>query len=681
MRCSFYLSLVSVLLLLIGSTQQQTSPPEENACLKSLRPAQLDATGQLPSGLLKGNFDLQGDFDECYEADGLYTFALGTFKIVPVLFSPLLQNISGIPFFLRWGICLPESCDLGDFIASGGLQALSLAKSGGAYYFTSIGSVQVTENPDPPLTTAAICFIVFCATLIFFLIVGTGYDYFFAQMNESYFATVPQLNPDENEKERILMRAKSYEELQEIDELSPGQTIPFQDRSGAHLFCHEALLAFSMIRNFNDFAQIKVRDVRTAALDGIRLFAILWVVLGHCYLFLMWTGVTNLFDVRAMKERFLFQFVANGTFSVDVFFVLSGFLMTFLMFKSLTKENGRLKWGLLYFHRYWRLSPLYYFTIFYVVSIFDYMLDGPIAGLIPISNPCRTQSWANIIYLNNFLPEPMNNCVNWTWYLALDMQFFVVAVPIIYILFHKAAFGVAVLSSLCIAGYIATGVLVGVKGYNIGDFLLNMNMNSNDDTGSDGVSDSNYYKDLYISPWARFQVYGIGIALGYFCFNFQREFKLNWISQVLAMLGSFVVLAAPIYATYWGYGENEWSLAGNIFYLTFARTIFALGLSGVIFLCFTGNGGFINWFFSWGIFQVLSKLTYAVYLFHIIVMAIYFVSFRHLPYFDDTSTIMYYFAISVMTFVIAFALHLTFELPFAKLEKAFLTPFSRAPAS
>jgi peptidoglycan/LPS O-acetylase OafA/YrhL len=106
--------------------------------------------------------------------------------------------------------------------------------------------------------------------------------------------------------------------------------------------------------------------------------------------------------------------------------------------------------------------------------------------------------------------------------------------------------------------------------------------------------------------------------------------------------------------------------------------VFGLGVAGEIFLCFIGSGGFVDWFFSWTAFHVLAKLSYGVYLFHLIVIEIYFLSFPHLPYLSDTNSVMFFFSCTVMTFVISFAAHLTVELPFANMEKALLSPFMKS---
>ncbi len=82
-------------------------------------------------------------------------------------------------------------------------------------------------------------------------------------------------------------------------------------------------------------------------------------------------------------------------FSVDSFFWLSGFLVTYLTVNEL-KTKKRVNWVLYYFHRVsyllnkqryviyswleevWRLSPAYYFALFFYRDLSVYMGDGPL---------------------------------------------------------------------------------------------------------------------------------------------------------------------------------------------------------------------------------------------------------------------------------------------------------------
>jgi hypothetical protein len=68
---------------------------------------------------------------------------------------------------------------------------------------------------------------------------------------------------------------------------------------------------------------------RAGALDGLRALAALWIVAVHCIIFQP-VLISNLAQLESYTEVFFnyaTRFVFNGTFGVDIFFVLSGYLI------------------------------------------------------------------------------------------------------------------------------------------------------------------------------------------------------------------------------------------------------------------------------------------------------------------------------------------------------------------
>jgi peptidoglycan/LPS O-acetylase OafA/YrhL len=85
------------------------------------------------------------------------------------------------------------------------------------------------------------------------------------------------------------------------------------------------------------------------------------------------------------------------------------------------------------------LLPAYAFTLFFVWTLLDLLPDGPFSHISPyLHNDCPDYWWANLLFLNNFVPDWRGNdlCVGWAWYLANDMQFFLITPPIIW-LYYK----------------------------------------------------------------------------------------------------------------------------------------------------------------------------------------------------------------------------------------------------
>jgi len=59
-------------------------------------------------------------------------------------------------------------------------------------------------------------------------------------------------------------------------------------------------------------------------------------------------------------------------------------------------------------------------------------------------------------------------------------------------------------------------------------------------------------------------------------------------------------------------------------YSAISRTMWAIGLAWITYACSTGNSGFINSFLTFKPFIPLSKITYAAYLIHPVVIATFY---------------------------------------------------------
>lgn len=123
-------------------------------------------------------------------------------------------------------------------------------------------------------------------------------------------------------------------------------------------------------------AQIAVLEItpqtanRLPGLDGLRAFAVVRVIVHHFFLNgsipLVRYGIAPIFTAIMM----------NATFGADVFFVLSGFLITWLLLKE-ERKTGTLNIRRFYVQRAIRILPPYIFCII-VLSALGH------AGLIAI---------------------------------------------------------------------------------------------------------------------------------------------------------------------------------------------------------------------------------------------------------------------------------------------------------
>ncbi len=165
-------------------------------------------------------------------------------------------------------------------------------------------------------------------------------------------------------------------------------------------------------------------------LDGLRAIAALSVVFFHIVLWFKFPNIVG-FD--------LFQFILSfggkgGSLGVNFFFILSGFLITYLMFAE-EENTGKLNIGFFYLRRVLRIWPLYYLTIFIGFIIYPLIMQ-----IMDISYTETASSLLYLIFAVNFdhiyngLPKTGILGVHWS--VAIEEQFYLVW-PLIFSLLSK----------------------------------------------------------------------------------------------------------------------------------------------------------------------------------------------------------------------------------------------------
>ena len=113
---------------------------------------------------------------------------------------------------------------------------------------------------------------------------------------------------------------------------------------------------------------MSIKDKKTKIffpnLDGLRFFCFVSVFFFHSF-------ATRF---ASIKENGLYHFVkgvlaSNGNLGVNFFFVLSGFLITYLLFAEKEKYK-KISVGNFYIRRILRIWPLFYFCVFFGFVIF-----------------------------------------------------------------------------------------------------------------------------------------------------------------------------------------------------------------------------------------------------------------------------------------------------------------------
>ncbi|CAG7827395.1 unnamed protein product, partial [Allacma fusca] len=113
---------------------------------------------------------------------------------------------------------------------------------------------------------------------------------------------------------------------------------------------------------------------------------------------------------------------------------------------------------------------------------------------------CRKYWWRNLLYFNNLVTNP-ESCYSESWYLANDMQFFVLSPVLIYPLWRFKLIGMGTTCLAAIASMVVPAVLTHQMEL-APTMVYSMPL-------------KDYFSVYYIKPWNRFGAYVVGIILGY----------------------------------------------------------------------------------------------------------------------------------------------------------------------
>jgi peptidoglycan/LPS O-acetylase OafA/YrhL len=127
-------------------------------------------------------------------------------------------------------------------------------------------------------------------------------------------------------------------------------------------------------------------------------------------------------EASQTRSVYFQQLFANGWMGVDLFFVLSGFLITGILLDT-RESDGYLK--NFYIRRCLRIWPLYYSLLIFVLVVVPWL--GPLLAHRVYERP--SPWWAYPLFLQNFLvhdPSQTAEPLAVTWSLAIEEQFYLV---------------------------------------------------------------------------------------------------------------------------------------------------------------------------------------------------------------------------------------------------------------
>ncbi len=156
--------------------------------------------------------------------------------------------------------------------------------------------------------------------------------------------------------------------------------------------------------------QVVIDKHRIAALDGVRAIAIVLVLLYH---------MTPDHDSDRGLRSLLFKIADFGWSGVDLFFVLSGFLITGILLRV---REGRSTLLSFYVRRLLRIVPAYFFALAMVFVVVPVLLRW-------YDVPQFERQWPYWLYVSNYVRESYESLhklfnLSHFWSLAVEMQFY-----------------------------------------------------------------------------------------------------------------------------------------------------------------------------------------------------------------------------------------------------------------
>ncbi|XP_046562219.1 nose resistant to fluoxetine protein 6-like [Haliotis rubra] len=496
----------------------------------------LDSFGKPGSGLLLYQLHWLGSYDECN------SIKVAVEKSLPdnstVITEPFRSQYCMAYYpvtaqmVVELGTCFPDSCSEKDvaMILNGVLTEINLNLTVSSvsckerdvpilcscnHGNLTVSSVSCKER-DVPIDSAASVVIVVLAIFALLLLTGTAFDIVYIQMPKwrSEELKVPVSSNSKYSADLLGLSGSSLSSGEHTPLLS--EHIPRQaDDVYTPGVGGKMILAFSVYTNGSKLLSTKQSSDSLRAVHGIRFISMSWVILGHTYFF----GLSMFANISALPNlltRWTFDAIDNATVSVDTFFLLSGLLVAYLALRELKKGEGRINWFMFYFHRYWRLTPPYMLFIMVYVVMFKYWGSGPMFPQTGNDPSCKTNFWVNMLYLQNIVRDD-KQCMGWAWYLANDMQFYVLS-PLIFVpLYFSSVLGAVAAGVFLLATFITTGVITSY--YSIPAGITELM------TQAPGSVD--YMSKYYYKPWCRMGPYIIGLLAGYILYRTKCKIRMN----------------------------------------------------------------------------------------------------------------------------------------------------------
>ncbi|XP_060523482.1 nose resistant to fluoxetine protein 6-like isoform X2 [Cylas formicarius] len=534
--------------------------------LKALK--MFDATAKLPSGLLRGNVNQYGDFDECLEVEEAqyclieldlsalwkksnlseYRHLVHSHFSIKETFDDPGHRVPGFNI-VRWGFCIPKGCngrDLSD----------SLRKTLGVKARARPFLCQMSIKKPLILSLGDYVARIYFSIIVICIIISTLY---YEKLGKKYDSKIVQM-----------------------------------------------IMSFSFKKNYSQLIRISESiQNEYKSVHGARFLAALALLMAHKTMALLYNPYINrtwMTETHSMEWSVIGR---NAIIFTDVFLLISGLLNASVLFKELDKGNYFMHFKEKIFNRLFRILPSLISVILFCTYLLPYLGSGPLWPLVVDHHSilCKKYMWRNMFLIHNYFGFE-NMCLTHTHQVGIDMQLFLATPLFVYLIWRYKRTGFWIIATFA-ALSTALRFWATMK-YNLSHFVhFGIPISRMFDT-------ANY---SYILPTHRATIYLMGVTLAYALRYTRKRPSITKgqtaIIWTLLYLVSFGTWFGPINMSVRTYEYNKLQAA---LYGAISPITWGAGVAWVIYSTERGFGSWFAYILNWKYFEVFTRIAYAVYL-------------------------------------------------------------------
>ncbi|KAH9644128.1 hypothetical protein HF086_015458 [Spodoptera exigua] len=350
-------------------------------------------------------------------------------------------------------------------------------------------------------------------------------------------------------------------------------------------------LAFSAYTNTRRLVTYKPVPGTLECLDGIRSFAMMWVIIGHTFVTQTQSQIMgNPADALAWMTSLQSIWITAAPITVDTFFTLSGLLLVYTTAGKLTSLKLLKNLHLFYLNRLLRMFPV------------------------------------------------LAACLSHSWYLAIDVQLHILSpIVLVWILTGKRRLAWSALVGSLIAVLAAATTYNFIKKFPSGPVIPSRPLDTPD-----------YLINYYVNTLTRASPFFVGLIFGYILhLNRGKKIVINFYAAAVMWICTTVIALLIVYSSY-PIMQLDWdNQFADSMINSFMRPAWAMFIGWMILACEHGYGGPVNWILSLRAWKVLGRLSYAMYLIHYPLMFVVLAMPIAPIYFDVQFSVSYYFLLKL----------------------------------